>query len=163
MWQTHNARPETPTFVRQHHVLPTSFRFASPFFLKKKSVASRFRHFFFSEFFWCVFFSSSSFCGSTFSDGRTRAHVTNTSPFQFSTAQCEKHPKHGSGAMSIQGKSAGNKTTVDESLLCYGGPRNECVARLFVRAGTLPRYDHHLCSDSSCWKRLSRDCHTKLV
>ena len=54
---------------------------------------------------------------------------------QFSTAvQCDKHPKHGSGAMSIQGKSAGIKSTVDESLLCYGGPRNECVARLFVRA-----------------------------
>ena len=140
---------------------------------------------------------------------------------QFSTAvQCKKHPKHGSGAMSIQGKSGGNESTVDESLLCYGGPRNECAVwnvgfsdgcrrrsgmrkswRLWCvngvsrgdeirrnklmfkrsclnvrvgesgdklvthwqRQGTLPRYDHHLCSDSSCWKRLSRDRHTKLV
>ena len=82
-------------------------------------------------------------------------------------------------------RSAGSKSTGDKSLLCYDGPRNECVARLFVRAmktrcvgeptqsidvekrvgesddksvmnrqrqGTLPRYDHHLCSDSSCWK-----------
>ena len=41
---------------------------------------------------------------------------------QFSTAvQYKKHPKHGSGAMSIQGKSFGNKSTVDESLLCYDG------------------------------------------
>ena len=39
----------------------------------------------------------------------------------------QKHPKHGSGAMSIQGRSAGSKSTVDESLLCYGGPRDEEV------------------------------------
>ena len=32
------------------------------------------------------------------------------------------HGKHGSGAMSIQGRSAGSKSTVDESLLCYDGP-----------------------------------------
>ena len=28
---------------------------------------------------------------------------------------------------SIQGKNAGNKSTGDESLLCYGGPRDEEV------------------------------------
>ena len=33
----------------------------------------------------------------------------------------QKHGKHGSGAMSIQGRSAGSKSTVDESLLCYDG------------------------------------------
>ena len=33
----------------------------------------------------------------------------------------QKHGKHGSGAMTIQGKSAGSKSTVDESLLCYDG------------------------------------------
>ena len=33
----------------------------------------------------------------------------------------QETPKHGSGAMSIQGKSFGNKSTVDESLLCYDG------------------------------------------
>ena len=49
---------------------------------------------------------------------------------QYSRSQCEKHPKHGSGAMSIQGNSAGNKSTVDESLLCYGGPRNECAVEM---------------------------------
>ena len=53
---------------------------------------------------------------------------------QHSRSQCEKHPKYGSGAMLIQGKNVGSKSTVDESMLCYGGPRNECVARLFVRA-----------------------------
>ena len=37
----------------------------------------------------------------------------------------QKHGKHGSGAMSIQGKSAGSKSTGDKSLLCNGGPRNE--------------------------------------
>ena len=46
---------------------------------------------------------------------------------QHSRSQCEKHPKYGSGATSIQGKSFGNKSTVDESLLCYGGPRDEEV------------------------------------
>ena len=35
----------------------------------------------------------------------------------------QKHGKHGSGAMSIQGKNVGSKSTVDESLLCYDGPR----------------------------------------
>ena len=39
----------------------------------------------------------------------------------------QKHRKNGSGAMSIQGKSFGNTSTVDESLLCYGGPRDEEV------------------------------------
>ena len=34
----------------------------------------------------------------------------------------QKHGKHGSGAMSIQGKNVGSKSTVDESLLCYDGP-----------------------------------------
>ena len=43
---------------------------------------------------------------------------------QSSTVQ--KHGKHGSGAMSIQGKNVGSKSTVDESLLCYmTGQRNE--------------------------------------
>ena len=35
----------------------------------------------------------------------------------------QKHPKHGSGAMSIQGKNVGSKSTVDESLLCFDGPK----------------------------------------
>ena len=35
----------------------------------------------------------------------------------------QKHGKHGSGAMSIQGKNVGSKSTVDESLLCYDGPK----------------------------------------
>ena len=39
----------------------------------------------------------------------------------------QKHCKHGSGAVSIQGRSAGNKSTGDKSLLCYGGPRDEEV------------------------------------
>ena len=39
----------------------------------------------------------------------------------------QKHGKKGGGAVSIQGKSAGNKSTGDESLLRYGGPRNECA------------------------------------
>ena len=41
-------------------------------------------------------------------------------PTQFSHSSTEqKHGKHGSGAMSIQGKSCvGSKSTVDESLLC---------------------------------------------
>ena len=38
---------------------------------------------------------------------------------QHSRSQCEKHPKHGSRAMSIQGKNFANKSTVDESLLFY--------------------------------------------
>ena len=43
---------------------------------------------------------------------------------QFNTAVKEqKHGKHGSGAMSIQGKNVGSKSTVDESLLCYDGPK----------------------------------------
>ena len=33
----------------------------------------------------------------------------------------QKHGKHGSGAISIQGRSSGSKSTVDESLLCYDG------------------------------------------
>ena len=35
----------------------------------------------------------------------------------------QKHGKHGNGATSIQGRSAGSKSTVDESLLCYDGPQ----------------------------------------
>ncbi len=46
---------------------------------------------------------------------------------QHSRSQCEKYTKYGCGAMSIQGKSFGKKSTVDESLLCYGGPRDEEV------------------------------------
>ena len=49
--------------------------------------------------------------------------VSGPNTVQHSRSQCEKHPKHGSGAMSIQGKSFGNKSTVDESLLCYHGPK----------------------------------------
>ena len=44
---------------------------------------------------------------------------------QFNTAVKEqKHGKHASGAMSIQGKNVGSKSIVDESLLCYEGPKN---------------------------------------
>ena len=42
---------------------------------------------------------------------------------QFNTAvQSRNTAKHGSGAMSIHGRSAGSKSTVDESLLCYDRP-----------------------------------------
>ena len=39
----------------------------------------------------------------------------------------QKHGKHGSGAMSIQGKSTGSKNTVDEGLLCYDGSQKRCT------------------------------------
>ena len=42
---------------------------------------------------------------------------------QNSSHTAQKHGKHGSGAMSIQGKNVGSKGTVDESLLCYDGPK----------------------------------------
>ena len=35
----------------------------------------------------------------------------------------QKHGKHGSGAMSIQGKNVGSKSIVDENLLCFDGPK----------------------------------------
>ena len=44
---------------------------------------------------------------------------------EFSTADhsVRNTPKHGSGAMSIQGKNVGSKSTVDESMLCYDGQK----------------------------------------
>ena len=35
----------------------------------------------------------------------------------------QSHGEHGGGAMSIQGKNVGRKSTVDESMLCYDGPK----------------------------------------
>ena len=64
---------------------------------------------------------------------------------QHSRSQCEKHPKHGSGATSIQGKSFGNKSTVDESLLCYGGPRDEEVDETIHE-----NFDEKECYDNGC-------------
>ena len=104
----------------------------------------------------------------------------------------QKHPKHGSGAMSIQGKSYKNihenhddqrsvkcrrriSTEVRNAKNLTIVVRVRCLARrrdptqpidvekrvgesddksvmYRQRQGTLPRYDHHLCSDSGCWK-----------
>ena len=64
---------------------------------------------------------------------------------QHSRSQCEKHPKHGSGAMSIQGKSFGNKSTVDESLLCYDGPGDEEVHEVIHE-----NFDEKECYDNGC-------------
>ena len=57
----------------------------------------------------------------------------------------QKHGKHGSGAMSIQGKNAGNKSTVDESLLCYGGPGDEEVHEVIYE-----NFDEKECYDNGC-------------
>ena len=64
---------------------------------------------------------------------------------QHSRSQCEKHPKYGSGAMSIEGKSFGNKSTVDESLLCYGGLRDEEVDETIHE-----NFDEKECYDNRC-------------
>ena len=42
---------------------------------------------------------------------------------QYRRHTAQKHGKHGNGAMSIQGKNVGRKSTVDESMLCYDGPK----------------------------------------
>ena len=42
---------------------------------------------------------------------------------QYSSHTAQKNGKHGSGAMSIQGKNVGSKSTVGESMLCYDGPK----------------------------------------
>ena len=45
----------------------------------------------------------------------------------------QKHGKHGSGAMSIQGKSVGSKRTVEESLLCVDGSTKRRTHRVDAR------------------------------
>ena len=57
----------------------------------------------------------------------------------------QKHGKHGSGAMSNQGKNAGYKSTVDESLLCYGGLGDDEVHEVIHE-----NFDEKECYDNGC-------------
>ena len=55
--------------------------------------------------------------------GKAAHSLTQQFRVQYSSHTAQKHGKHGSGAMSIQSKNVGSKSTVDESLLCNDGPK----------------------------------------
>ena len=59
-------------------------------------------------------------------------------------------PKHGSGTMSIQGKNAGYKSTVDESLLRWSLLRCGRLGDEGVREVIHENFDEKECYDNGC-------------